>query len=60
MIFGTQQTVRSIGDNVNVKLNDETEDSVMHFKYLRLFLDECLTFDKHVSYLKGKILKNEK
>ncbi len=55
MVFGTQQKVRNVKNEIQITLNNEVVSTVTDFKYLGLYLDESLTFDKHVSYLKGEI-----
>ena len=54
MIFGTCHQVNRIG-NLVIRYENTTLEQISSFKYLGIKLDSCLTFDEHVSYIKGKL-----
>ncbi len=54
MCFGTNHTISQIYD-LEIRANNITIEVVDKYKYLGVDLDPCLTFSKHVDYLKGTI-----
>ena len=53
MIFGSRNKLREVHD-VPIYINGDLIERVKNFKYLGIYLDETLSFDKHISYIYNK------
>ena len=53
MIFGSRNKLRGAYD-VPIYINGDQIERVDNFKYLGVYLDETLSFDKHISYIHNK------
>ena len=54
MLLGTKQHVQNTAP-ICIQNGTEQVETVPHFKYLGMFLDSSLTFNKHVSYVRKKV-----
>ena len=55
MFFGTPYSIAQINDPV-IKYENTEIEVVDHYKYLGVVLDQSLGFDKHVDYMKRKLV----
>ena len=53
MIFGTRNKLRQV-TNAPIFINGDEIEKVTNFKYLGVYLDETLSFDKHMDYIYNK------
>ena len=53
MVFGSRQWLLNL-EPYTLKINGENLEMVSEFKYLGVYLNESLSFDKHVDDLYGK------
>ncbi len=56
VVFGSRHKLAN-APNLNLTINNEKIEQVTEFKYWGVFLDDKLTFDKHVEYIHGKAVK---
>ena len=54
MLLGTKQRLQG-ATPIEIINGAKKVEMVDHFKYLGVVLDNCLTFDRHVSYIKKKV-----
>ena len=54
MLFGTRQRLNN-NESPEVHLDGKAVNRVTSSKYIGVILDECLFFNKHISYVKSKI-----
>lgn len=47
--------IKELKQQVNIKLNDIILEVVPNYKYLGIYLDQQLNYDKHIGYIKSKI-----
>ena len=53
MVFGSKTRLRTC-DDIPIFINGDVIERVKEFKYLGIYLDECLTFEKHSKYIYNK------
>ncbi len=53
MIFGTRNKLRQVQD-APIFINGDLIERVSNFKYLGVYLDETLSFEKHIDYIYNK------
>ncbi len=53
MIVGTKSRLWETG-HVPILISSDPIERVCEFKYLAVYLDECLTFDRHIKYVYNK------
>ena len=58
LLFGNQSQLRNFDDLVGIRIKGRVIRRANSTKYLGTILDECLKWDKHVSYISSKILRN--
>lgn len=56
VVFGTNNRLRKL-DSVSILLNGESIERSTSFKYLGVILDDCLSFNDHIDYIKTKVAK---
>ena len=57
MIFGSRSKLREVYE-APIYMNGDSIERVENFKYLGIYLDETLSFDKHISYMYNKACSN--
>ena len=58
LLFGNQSQLRDFDDLVGIRIKGRVIRRANSTKYLGTILDEGLKWDKHVSYISSKILRN--
>ena len=58
LLFGNQSQLRNFDDLVGIRIKGRVIRRANSTKYLGTILDEGLKWDKHVSYISSKILRN--
>ena len=53
MVFGSKTRLR-LCDDIPILINGDIIERVTEFKYLGIYLDETLNFDKHIKYVHNK------
>ena len=56
VVFGSRTKLRNI-PKLNLAMDNEPIEQVTEFKYLGLFLDDKLTFDKHIDFVHAKAVQ---
>ena len=60
MFFDTTPKLKVISNLPPLKYNDNTVEEVTTFKYLGVILDQRVTFDQHVTYMRRKVVTKMK
>jgi hypothetical protein len=55
VLFGTRQRLVRSESHSPLCMEGKEVNQVKSFKYLRVLLDECLSFNDHISYLRSKV-----
>ena len=58
MTFGRSHRLKAMNDMEPIKFNNNVVEEVDHFKYLGVILDQNITFEKHVNYLRSKVFNS--